>query len=168
MQLLILRHAIAVPRGTPGYPNDDRPLTTDGIEKMKQAARGIAALGLKISVIMSSPLKRAHETAMITAAALRQKEGVRLSNALLPGTSHKTLLGELTKLRNKPSVMIVGHEPDLGLLASRILGAHGSVVEFRKGALCCIEVEDLRLTVPGTLLWHLTPKQLRMLGKKSK
>ncbi|HTP13531.1 MAG TPA: hypothetical protein VMM37_07865, partial [Bacteroidota bacterium] len=70
----------------------------------------------------------------------------------------------LSKYKGLGSIMVVGHEPDLGYLASSLLGSESSIVEFKKGALCAIEVSTLPPRGKGKLIWHLQPKHLRSLG----
>lgn len=161
MFVYILRHAIAVQRGTTAYPNDDRPLTDDGKEKMRKAARGIAKIIGKVDVILTSPLVRALDTAKIAAEVLGAEHEIEVCKELLPGASAKRLILYLAKYKNLDHIMIVGHEPDLGYLASALLGSEQSIIEFKKGALCCIELSSLPPRGAGTLLWHLQPKQLR-------
>ncbi len=164
MVVYILRHAIAVERETASYPNDDRPLTEEGKEKMSKAARGIAKLVDDIDVILTSPLVRAHDTAKIVARALDAEQKLELCKELAPGSSLKNLLSSLSKYKGLKSIMVVGHQPDLGYLASALLGSNESIVEFKKGAFCAIEVSTLSPKGKGTLLWHLQPKQLRALA----
>jgi phosphohistidine phosphatase len=164
MVVYILRHAIAVERETASYPNDDRPLTEEGKEKMSKAAKGIAKLVDDIDVILTSPLVRAHDTATIVARALDAEQKLELCKELAPGSSLKNLLSSLSKYKGLKSIMVVGHQPDLGYLASAFLGSNESIVEFKKGAFCAIEVSTLSPKGKGTLLWHLQPKQLRALA----
>lgn len=168
MFIYILRHAIAVQRGTSAYTNDDRPLTEDGIEKMQKAARGIASLIDHIDVILTSPLLRAHDTAKLVAEARGADHKIEICRELLPGNSSKKLLLYLAKYKSLKNVMIVGHEPDIGYIASALLGSNASIIEFKKGALCCIEVATLPPRSAGKLHWHLQPKQLRDLKKDPK
>jgi len=166
MELFILRHAIAVPRGTLAYPNDDRPLTKDGISKMKEIAKGIARILPHLDAVLSSPLLRARHTAEIAVDALPFDGMIEICEELLPGSPLQDLYATLSRFRVSQNIMLVGHEPGLGLLASALLGAKGSVIEFKKGGLCCIEVEKFP-PAPGALLrWNLSPKQLRLIGKK--
>jgi phosphohistidine phosphatase len=164
MILYLLRHAIAVPRGTTAYPNDDRPLTKEGIDKMMKGAKGMSRVIEEVDMILTSPLSRAKETARIAADVLRAKDKVDVCQELAPGSSVKDLLAYLAKHKNLSHVLLVGHEPDLGYLASSLLGSTSSIIEFKKGALCCLEVPQLPTRRPATLLWHLTPKQLRQLA----
>jgi len=164
MIVYILRHAIAVQRGIAGYPNDDRPLTEDGRTKMAKGSKGIARVVDDIDVILTSPLIRAHDTATIAAEALGAENKLEVCKELLPGSSLKNLLSYLSKFKGLNSIMLVGHEPDLGYLASALIGSDESVVEFKKGALCAIEVSSSSPRGKGKLIWHLQPKQLRALA----
>lgn len=166
MRLFILRHAIAVPRGAPGYPNDDRPLTEKGIEKMKKAALGMARIAPKPDVILTSPLVRASRTAQIAADALGYGRKVAVCQELLPGTKTETLLKKLAEFRGEKNVLIVGHEPDLGELAGFLLGIRPEAIVFRKGGLCRIDSESRPVKRgSGRLIWHLKPKILRRLAE---
>src|SRR5688572_32669777 len=69
MQVIIIRHAIAVPRGTPDIPDDERPLTRRGERRFIDAARGLARLEKRPDVLLTSPLPRAKQTADIAAGA---------------------------------------------------------------------------------------------------
>ncbi len=158
MRLYLLRHAVAAPRG---LGNDaDRPLTSEGIRRMTLAARGIRRLGLKPSRILTSPLTRARQTARLTAKVLGAGKRLELSDLLRPGVTPKRALAAV-RGRRLASVLLVGHEPDLGELAALLLGARPGFLRFRKGGLCCIA-----LGPPHRLEWHLTPGQLRKLGKR--
>jgi phosphohistidine phosphatase len=153
-----------VPRGTPGYPNDDRPLNEEGTEKMKINAEGIACLINEVDEIISSPLIRALETAKITARALKHKKEIILTEHLIAG-SRLTNLYNFLKKYNTNSLMLVGHEPHLGYLASNLIGITESVIEFKKGGLCLIEIDNIPPFKPGILKWNLAPKQLRLIAK---
>jgi len=159
--IYILRHAIAVQRGAAAYPNDDRPLTEDGQDKMRKAARGIARIIETLDIVLTSPLSRAADTAKIVAQEVGAEHKIELCKELLPGASAKKLLLYLGKYKTLNHILVVGHEPDLGYLASSLLGSEDSIIEFKKGALCCIEVSALPPKGPGTLVWHMQPKQLR-------
>lgn len=163
MVVYIVRHAVAVERGSASYPNDDRPLTDDGRDKMAKAAKAIAKQVGHIDRFISSPLIRAHETAKIVARAFGDEKSVELCDELAPGKSLRSLLTALSAYKALNSILIVGHQPDLGYLASALLGSTESIIEFKKGAVCAIELSTLPPKGSGTLLWHLQPKQLRAL-----
>jgi phosphohistidine phosphatase SixA len=75
----------------------------------------------------------------------------------------------LTRFHDQENVLLVGHEPLLSDTASFLLlgkSRPSLSMRFRKGGLCCIEIDDLPPTNPGLLHWHLTAKQLRLLASK--
>src|SRR5436190_13102255 len=116
MEIYILRHGIAVDRGTPGYKKDsDRPLTKEGEEKMRDIAEAILAMGLRFDLILSSPYVRASQTAKIVARELDKE--VTYNDLLIPGGNALELIREIND--EKPQqLLLVGHEPDLSRLAS--------------------------------------------------
>src|SRR5262245_50296725 len=108
MELYILRHAIAVDRGTPGYEDDrQRPLTPEGRKKMRLIAKGMKALGLEFDLILSSPYLRAKETAEIATEVLRARNKLKFSDDLAVDGDPRTLLKGL--LRAPKRVLLVGH-----------------------------------------------------------
>lgn len=166
MEIYILRHGIAVPGGTPGYRETERPLSEEGRVKMLQAVKGISLVVGEVDLILTSPLKRAQETALIATRALGGKEKVATFDPLKPGTPPEALLKALAPYREKERLMLVGHEPDLSTFASFLVGAQGPVLALKKGSLCRIDVGGLPPREPGTLRWLLTPGQLRAVGRK--
>ncbi len=165
MRLYLLRHAIAVPRGTPGYPSDDRPLTAAGIKKMKEAAAGMPKVLPKPDVILTSPFKRALETARIAAKALKAEKKIKIVQKLSPGARAEDFMEELAKYKTAKSILIVGHEPDLGKFAASLLGAKSGFIELRKGGLCRIDAGGWPPESSARLVWHLKPKILRHLAE---
>lgn len=158
--IYLVRHAIAAERGEK-YPDDTvRPLTRDGIARMRKASGGFATLDPKVEVILSSPLVRARRTAEILATVLGPDIAVEMCDELSPGQSPAGVARALTAHASRHVVALVGHEPDLGELAARLLGMRGPI-EFKKGAMCAIELKALPPTGPGSLRWFVPPKMLR-------
>ena len=160
MDIYILRHGIAVERGTPGYKKDsDRPLTKDGEEKMRQIAEAMLGMGLKFDLILSSPYVRAQQTAKIVAKALGEE--VTYTKSLVPDADPLDLIAEIND--EKPhTVLLVGHEPDLSQLISMLAcGTTAGTFELKKGGLCKLTAETITFGQCATLNWLLTPKQLR-------
>jgi phosphohistidine phosphatase len=89
--LYILRHGIAVPHGSPGVAEDDRPLTPEGDQRMKQISRGLAATGLQVDRIITSPLPRARGTAQIVADNLDITDRLECADILRPGNDATTI-----------------------------------------------------------------------------
>ncbi len=170
MNVYLLRHGIAADRDAVKFPNDDeRPLTDEGVAKMRRVAKGIARIVDVPDLVLTSPLVRTAQTANIVAKVLGCKDRIEACNALRPGAKvgdvHTVLVARAGK--SLGNVLLVGHEPDMGEIASGLIGAHGSVVEFKKGSLCAIQLNEEHIDRPAVLLWHLTPRQLSAIGEGS-
>ena len=124
MQLLIIRHAIAVERGTPGIPDADRPLTPEGEERFAEAAKGLAGIVDRPDALLTSPLLRAKQTASLAAAAWGQIEPT--DAAALAGGSFDEYAAVLDRYRGDSTVAIVGHEPHLSAVLARLLGSRST------------------------------------------
>src|SRR5688500_17166369 len=109
MELLIVRHAPAVERGTGGYADDDRPLTEEGEKKFRAAARGLARIFPKPDLILTSPLPRARQTAEIAAKAWGG--GALTVAPPLAGGSIRDLGALLAAHSEAERVALFGHEP---------------------------------------------------------
>ena len=166
LELYLVRHAVAAERG-PAYPDDDqRPLTPEGVERWRTAVAGLRAFGVQVDVVLTSPLARAQETAGILAAGLKPAPSVVRVDALTPGARFADVVAAVTAYagaRKASRLALVGHEPDLGELAARLLGARGAV-EFKKGAVCRIDVTRAMPGGPGVLRWFVPPRVLRVLA----
>jgi phosphohistidine phosphatase len=161
--LYLLRHAIAVERGTPGYRRDrDRPLTLEGEKKMRRIARGLQALELSFDVILSSPFVRAKQTAEIVAARFQAEDRLAFTDALAVGGDHQVLIRELQdRYAQARSLLLVGHEPSLSILISTLLGGDSSLfVVLKKGGVCKLSIDSLKYGRCATLEWLLAPNQL--------
>jgi phosphohistidine phosphatase len=163
MKLYIVRHAIAVPRGTPGMQDDDRPLTEEGIQKMRQAAAGLRNLDYVPELILSSPLPRARQTAEILLEAFGKDIKMKLLTALAPTAARRDLYPSIEAYEKKlKSLMLVGHQPSLGEIAGEIVwGSPEHFIELKKGGACAIELERVGDPPKGVLLSLLTPSILR-------
>ena len=165
MNLFLLRHGLAVERGTAGYERDaDRPLTSKGERRLERIADAMAAMELTFDLILSSPYTRARQTAEIVAGSLGLKKQLEFSETLEPGGDPKALLAELNKHEAK-NVLLVGHEPYLSALISALTsGNTGVAIDFKKGGLCKLEVESPRHGRCATLAWLLTPRQMGLMA----
>jgi phosphohistidine phosphatase len=166
MKLYIVRHAIAVPRGTPGIQDDERPLTEEGIRKMRQAAEGLQILDYVPELILSSPLIRARQTAEILLEAFGKNIKMKTLEALAPSAGRKDLYRSIEPYEEKlKSLMLVGHQPSLGEMAGEIAwGSPDFFIELKKGGACAIELERLGEPPKGSLAALLTPSILRALA----
>jgi phosphohistidine phosphatase len=164
VDIYFLRHAPAIQRGIAEFPNDDRPLTEEGIQKMRKGARGVRALVQHVDLVCSSPLVRALDTAKIAAEALGHPGPVLQCPQLLPDAGFREFVALLEDNPGNESVLAVGHEPNLGRTISTLLGSPRPMIELKKGGLCRIRVDGPPVSGSGTLIFHLTPKQLRLMA----
>jgi phosphohistidine phosphatase len=162
MELYIVRHGIAIDREDPKCPPDpERFLTDEGIEKTRQAAKGVAEIASVPDLILTSPYVRAVQTAEIFAAALEYaKQKIRKSDQLLPGAEALQLFRELGKDKELSSVFVFGHAPHLDDLLAMAIGTKHHISSLKKAGVAFVELK--RLVPPsGELVWLGTPKLLR-------
>jgi phosphohistidine phosphatase len=164
MELYLLRHGLAVERGTRGYEDDAaRPLTPKGRRQIRKTAEAVRRLAPKLDLILSSPLLRAKQTAETLARELNWKERLKFTKALAPAGSAAHLLRQLGREKPAPArVLLVGHEPDMSQLISLLTtGDRKLQLDLKKGGMAKLEAETLRGGKCATLAWLLTPKQLK-------
>ena len=164
VQLYLVRHAIAEERGPKWTDDTKRPLTKAGIKRMRTAARGVSRLGITFDIVLTSPLVRARQTADVLAAAFDVKPPIVITHSLAPGSRFADLLADIKKQPKRECIALVGHEPDLGVTASR-LGGLKRPLEFKKGAVCRIDVDSIPPSGAGVLRWFATPALLRSIGR---
>lgn len=143
-ELVLLRHGIAEER-SPDRADAGRALTDQGRQRTRAVLRRALSLGLQAERLVSSPLIRARQTAEI-ALAVGLAPALELAESLVPGADPLPLVeawlasgrnGEPTQHR----LLLVGHEPDLGLLAARLIGAAPGSITLRKAGLALLAFE---------------------------
>ena len=163
-ELYLIRHGIAEERGE-AWPDDTkRPLTDDGMSRLRKSARALARMGVMFDVVLTSPLVRTQQTAEIVASASSPRPPIINVDALAPEGSPAAAIAELEKHSKRTRIAIVGHEPGIGELASKLVGMRAGI-EFKKGAIARIDIEMLPPKSPGILRWFVPPKFLRNLRK---
>ena len=163
-QLYLIRHGVAAERGE-NFPDDTkRPLTNEGVQKLRKEAKALLELDITFDVILTSPLTRTRQTAEVVAAAFRNPPQIVNMASLAPGGAYNTIIEDLAKHHRRHVIALVGHEPGIGELAGRLIGLRRPL-EFKKGAICRIDVAALPPTGPGQLRWFLTPRVLRKIAK---
>jgi phosphohistidine phosphatase len=156
LRIYILRHGIAED-APPGGSDAVRALTQEGKKKSRAVLECARRAGVRPDVILTSPLKRAVETAEIAAAVLGvQGESIRTS-ALAPSGSPERVWKEI-RARKAEGILLAGHEPLLSTVIAFLLGCPALQVTMKKAALVSIEVETQEAQPKGSLLWMLTPK----------
>lgn len=171
MRLYLIRHAEAVPHGTPGYAQDEqRPLTKQGQQQAADVARGLKRLEAPIQVIVTSPYVRAVETAQIVRRTFDERVPLKEMPEMRAEAEPKATSSALKALATAGHVALVGHEPHLSAwLSLLVTGREGALrCQFKKAGVACVEVARVPPAPgSGTLRWFLTPKQLCLISRTS-
>jgi phosphohistidine phosphatase len=157
MQVYLLRHGIAE-EGSSQTGDSDRALTNDGRRRVRQVLAHVADSGVKVDMILTSPLKRAVQTADIAATCLRSKLETSISKALVPGGIVEDVWSEIRAHRDAEALLLVGHNPLFSNLAPFLLGAPELQVDFKKGAVMRIDFETLSPKPRGVMHWYITAR----------
>lgn len=162
IQLYMVRHGLAGERGS--YPNDDeRPLTEEGIRRTRRVAKRLHELNIRFDLILTSPLARARQTAEIlqTYKLGRQLEE---SQPLAPGGDLSVWLSWLQQWRQTGGdcLAIVGHEPDLGEWAEKLVWgeAHQHLIVKKAGVIGLLLPEAESPIGRSQLFWFTPPRFL--------
>jgi phosphohistidine phosphatase len=149
MRLYFLRHGLAADREDwPAEEDFARPLTARGQDQLKRTAETLAALDLRLDVILTSPLTRALQTAEIVAKRLDMLDRLVPDQRLSPGFE----VGQLSA-----NLMLVGHEPDFSQTISALIG--GGTIVCKKGGLARVDVPS-GTQLAGELVWLIPPSVL--------
>jgi phosphohistidine phosphatase len=158
LRLYLIRHAEAVPGDDPNYADEARPLTAPGRIAAKTLGERLAAHNVRFDVILTSPLLRARETTDELIAGLGAAAGpFEVVDELEPGRKPRKLDRELVK-RDGQSIALVGHQPDLGDYAARLIGAEKKSIKLEKPGVACVACDDPPGKACGELVWLLPPE----------
>ncbi len=162
MEIYLMQHGEA-------YSEDqdpERSLTPEGEGQIHSSGTALKKLGVDVDLMVSSPKKRARQTAEVVAGELGySKEGIEVTEALEPLAPSEDLIASLGRFGDRNKVLLTGHLPSLGKIASDLVSEEGDVsIHFEMGGVCRIDVEALP-THKGDLRWILSPAHLRLLAK---
>ncbi len=164
VKVYVVRHGEAEEQRA-GRPDAERELTREGRLQFEEVVAGLAALGIGLDQILTSPLIRARQTAEILARVLPGPKPVE-SDALAPGGAFEAVFRALRGPASESRVALVGHEPALGALVSlATTGIASDATPLKKGGVACLKFAGEPRPKGGTLGWLLTPKQLRRMAK---
>jgi phosphohistidine phosphatase len=168
MLVYLFRHGPAGRRDPSRWPDDSlRPLTPRGVERTRQAARGLARIERDATAIWTSPLLRAMQTATILSEELGLEDALETTELLAPGDAHRGVIHRLAEADPSSNIFLVGHEPDLGRLAGYMLfGAPASSLPLKKAGLCVVAFDGAPHAGTGELEAFMPPKLLRRLARK--
>jgi phosphohistidine phosphatase len=166
VKIYLVRHAAAFGRDPDRWPDDSqRPLTPEGEEEFRLAARGLALMASRVDAILSSPYERAWRTAEILSEldSWPAPGAVAVLEPTLPPEKAALALED-----HAGPVAVVGHRPGLHELAAYLLtgDSHGMEIRIKKGGVACIGFDGAVEPGAGELCWLLTPKALRSLASQ--
>lgn len=162
MEIYLVRH------GTAHTKEDDpeRHLNKDGLDQCHLSGRALRRLDIKFDLVISSPKVRALQTAEIIADEVGYpKDEIKVTETLEPMASPKDTISYLNNFTEKKNIMLAGHLPLLGNLASELLSRNSQIsLYFEAGAVCQIDV-DQPFSHTGNFRCFLTPEQLRLIAQ---
>ena len=163
MWIYLLRHGPAGRRDAERWPDDaQRPLTARGARRTERAAHGLANLENRAVCLLTSPLERALQTARLLEQALSLVGPLQVVEELAPGVTPARVIARLQRLASSATVVLVGHEPDLGRLGGvLVFGDADHGIPLKKAGCCAIAFDGPARMGEGRLMWLLTPRLLR-------
>lgn len=158
MILYMMRHTDAGKfRGNP-LLDSKRALTKEGKEQCMLMARALNALKVHPDVIVSSPLKRALQSAQFVGTELGYDAKVEISQSLAPGAKYLEFQAMMAAYAGRDSILVVGHNPNVyRFLGQLIAGTAGPAIRMRKGSVACVDMKKH----PPRLQWLLDVRTAR-------
>src|SRR3984885_13826363 len=159
MNLYILRHASAGVRRADPVVDGKRPLDKEGKEQCLLVAKYLNALRVQFDLIVSSPLKRALQTASLVGTEVAYDSKIQITEAVSPSGSVSAFQALVTTLSTFDNVLVVGHNPNLPeFVGSLICAPRPASIRMRKGAIARVDCTRR----PGQLISLLDPRMLRL------
>jgi phosphohistidine phosphatase len=156
MQIYLLRHGIAEdPK--PGHPDSERPLTPEGRDKLRRVLKRARTADLDLSLILSSPYRRAIETAAVAAEVLAYRGEIVRTPVLVPEASPYDAWEEIRSRKSERAILLASHEPLMSSTVAFLLDSPALCVEMKKAALVRIDCDRYGPKPSGVLKWMLTP-----------
>ncbi len=162
MIVYFVRHASAGHHLANPAQDEKRPLDEQGIEQCTQVGRALAAMEVHVDAVISSPLKRATQTASLVANEIGFDGKLQRTSALRPNAQMEAFRELLDQNAKLEAVAVVGHNPSLSQFLSLLIseGASENSVDLKKGAVARLDVSG----GSGALKWILTPKMVQALS----
>ena len=156
MTIYFLRHASAGQKKLNPKKDEKRGLDSDGVHQCTQMGRILASMDAGVEAVISSPLKRATQTAALVANEIGYEGKLSIENALRPEARYEQFRDMLRKYAKADSVMVVGHNPNFSEFLGHLIGDNGARahIDMKKAAVAKVESEQKKFV----LQWLLTPR----------
>lgn len=159
-----MRHGEAVKnvQSGPSASDADRPLTISGKKEIEEISYFLNKLNIKFSLIISSPLKRAHQTAFIVSKIFKTTNNLEDWDELKPEAAKQALVEKLSNLKEDSTILLVGHEPFLSSFISEIVfGIPNGNLVLKKGGFAKLRILSNFPKMTAELRWLLSPRLMR-------
>jgi len=156
MELYLLRHGSSE-RGRVGEPDSERSLTAEGEYEIRRVIAAAKLAQACPSLILSSPYKRARQSARIAADLLDYRGPLPASDALTPDADPRAVWEEVRVHHSESGLLLAGHEPLFSACTAYLLGSPEMQVDFPKAGLIRIDFDRFGPEPRGILKWMLTP-----------
>ncbi len=162
MELYLMQHGQAVAK----EEDPEQPLSREGVEQIQASAAAVKKMGLQFDLILCSPKKRSKQTAALVAEKVNYPYSDIVETELVKAmTPAKETLRLLQQHLDQGRVLIAGHLPSLGEIASALLSDGSKVhIGFENGGLCHLSVPMVP-TFEAQLRCCLSAAQMRLLGR---
>ena len=156
MIVYFLRHASAGQHKLSPKQDEKRPIDKVGEQQSRDVGRALAALGVEVDAVISSPLTRALQTAELVGKEFGHGDKIVISDAMRPEASYDQFHDLLTQYAKSKAIMVVGHNPSITAFLLHLLtgSEKRQCIDFKKGAVAKVTVEKGN----SELSWMLTPK----------
>ncbi len=160
-----MRHGQAMP----GSENPEQPLSREGVAQIQASAAAMKRLGITLDAIVCSPKRRSHQTAALVSEGVNYPySDIIQSETVLPTAPAGEAIAFLRQFRESRAVLIAGHLPSLGEIASALLagGAPAQVkIHFDNGSLCRLDLPDPSVPM-AELRYHFPAAQMRLIAER--
>jgi phosphohistidine phosphatase len=159
MIVYFLRHAMAGQSRLNPVQDEKRPLDKEGIEQCRYVGRFLNTMDAHVDLILTSPLKRATQTASIVGNEIAYEQKIETSPALHPSATYESFRQLMLHVKELEAVMVVGHNPNMSQFLSLLVtgGLNDRAIEMKKGSVARVEVGPKR----GVLNWLITPRLIK-------
>ena len=157
MQVYLLRHGVAE-EDRSGLSDAERALTQDGCRKLRQTLQAASQADIRPTLMLTSSLKRALQTAEIAQEVFKYKGDLVRTEALMPNSSAQDVWREIRVHAREPAILLVGHNPQFAELPGYLLGVPELQIDVKKGSLLRIDFEGVSPRPKGILRWFLVGK----------
>lgn len=164
MELYLMQHGLSLSKEL----DPEQPLSPVGRDQVQKAARAARLMGLNFDLMVTSPKKRAQQTAALLAEAVDYPTGgIRVTDAVKAMTPWASTLAYLEEMQQRfelQRVCIVGHMPSIGEIVSAIITSGcKAAVQIENAGICRLDILDFQRPA-GSLIWYMGPQQLGLVG----